>query len=134
MLPLTMHSLSIFAFLSCTVWAAAFRPSLVASRAKNLSQKRQCQSLEATRRSFIENLAVTSIASVVLSLPAEKAYASGGATAGGAYLLSAKQRYNDRVTQGVKGFVSLRSSLESGDIAGVRAFFAGEEEGGWKDL
>jgi hypothetical protein len=35
------------------------------------------------------------------------ASASGGATAGGAYLLSAKQRYNQRVRESLKAFVNL---------------------------
>jgi hypothetical protein len=55
-------------------------------------------------------------------------WASGGATAGGAYLLSAKQRYNERVKAGVKGFA------ESGNVDGIRSYFASEDVGSWKDL
>jgi len=59
--------------------------------------------------------------------------ASGGATAGGAYLLSAKQRYNERVKAGILGFAALGESLSSGSIDETKAYFASEEVGGWKD-
>jgi hypothetical protein len=61
-------------------------------------------------------------------------WASGGATAGGVYLLSAKQRYNERVKAGTKGFAALRPLLESGNVDGIRSYFASEEVGSWKDL
>jgi hypothetical protein len=61
-------------------------------------------------------------------------WASGGATAGGAYLLSAKQRYNERVKAGVKGFAALRPLVESGNVDGIRSYFASEDVGSWKDL
>jgi hypothetical protein len=61
-------------------------------------------------------------------------WASGGATAGGAYLLSAKQRYNERVKAGVKGFAALRPLVESGNVNGIRSYFASEDVGSWKDL
>ena len=51
--------------------------------------------------------------------------ASGGATAGGAYLLRAKERYNARVTEGAKAY-----KKSSGDIA---ALFA-EKDGALDDL
>jgi hypothetical protein len=63
-----------------------------------------------TRRVFTEEIlktascATTSLAYLFSSSPA---YASGGATAGGAYLLSAKQRYNKRVLAGIKSFLNL---------------------------
>jgi len=57
------------------------------------------------------------------------ASASGGATAGGAYLLSAKQRYNKRVTAGVSRFLALTPDTDS-----LRPFFEDEDEGSWKDL
>ena len=50
--------------------------------------------------------------------------ASGGATAGGAYLLRAKERYNARVTEGAKAYKN------SKDIA---ALFA-EKDGAFDDL
>ena len=68
-------------------------------------------SLEASRRDFVESMTRAAVLSastvtVALHLPLQPALASGGATAGGAYLLSAKQRYNDRVKGGVKGHTS----------------------------
>ena len=60
----------------------------------------------------------------------EPAYGSGGATAGGVYLLSAKQRYNKRVTSGLKAFLA----LDVNDISAVNAFFETKDEGGWEDL
>jgi hypothetical protein len=61
-------------------------------------------------------------------------WASGGATAGGVYLLSAKQRYNERVKAGVKGFAALRPLVEAGNVDGIRSYFASEDVGSWKDL
>ncbi|KAL3775253.1 hypothetical protein HJC23_004107 [Cyclotella cryptica] len=58
------------------------------------------------------------------------AFASGGATAGGAYLLSAKQRYNKRVLSGVNSFLG----LDARDVNQVAAFFASPDEGAWEDL
>lgn len=63
----------------------------------------------------------------------ETANASGGATAGGAYLLSAKQRYNQRVKAGVKSFVGLKGGIEAGDLGPAKAFFESEDIGNWKD-
>jgi hypothetical protein len=100
---------------------------------KNLSPTREV-ALHASRRSFVENFALSSIAVAGASLLPEKASASGGATAGGVYLLSAKQRYNGRVTKGVKGFLSLGGSLESGSIDDLKTFFKSEEDGMWKDF
>eukprot|EP00591_Stephanopyxis_turris_P009441 CAMPEP_0195518220 /NCGR_PEP_ID=MMETSP0794_2-20130614/12597_1 /TAXON_ID=515487 /ORGANISM="Stephanopyxis turris, Strain CCMP 815" /LENGTH=251 /DNA_ID=CAMNT_0040647153 /DNA_START=94 /DNA_END=849 /DNA_ORIENTATION=+ len=62
------------------------------------------------------------------------ANASGGATAGGAYLLSAKQRYNERVISGIQSFLALSSSLESGDLGPTKVFLSSEEVGYWSDL
>mmetsp|Transcript_598 Transcript_598/g.763 ORF Transcript_598/g.763 Transcript_598/m.763 type:complete len:219 (-) Transcript_598:215-871(-) len=69
------------------------------------------------------------IASSIFASSVQPANASGGATAGGAYLLSAKQRYNERVTKGIKAFLD----LDERSIADVNAFFATDEVGGWKD-
>jgi hypothetical protein len=63
----------------------------------------------------------------------QAALASGGATAGGVYLLSAKQRYNERVTAGLRAFASLRASLDEGSLDKAADFFTNEEAGGWKD-
>jgi hypothetical protein len=48
--------------------------------------------------------------------------------------LQAKQRYNERVSKGVAGFVGLKSLLENGDIDAVRTYFTSEDAGSWKDL
>jgi len=88
------------------------------------------------RRSFISNgLVVTAAAAAAAVLaPAHPVYASGGATAGGAYLLSAKQRYNERVKTSVKGLLQAEESLKSGDSKSAKAYFDGEDAGSWKDL
>jgi hypothetical protein len=84
----------------------------------------------------MEGLVQTSAVSVIAFFvtPIQEAVASGGATAGGAYLLSAKQRYNERVQQGVKGYVGLQTALEAGNIDAIRAFFSNEDVGRWKDF
>jgi hypothetical protein len=84
------------------------------------------------RKSFFEGLVATAIAPLVI-LP-DKVTASGGATAGGVYLLSAKQRYNDRVQAGVKGYISLGLAIKNGDKGGISRYFSGEDTGTWKDL
>jgi hypothetical protein len=116
----------------------AFSPSIDRGRTTDASKNPSSVSsgifLKFARRSFVETLVATSISVATIALPLEQAFASGGATAGGAYLLSAKQRYNERVTQGVKGFLAIGPAVESGDIDTVRAYFNGEEIGSWKDL
>jgi hypothetical protein len=114
----------------------AFRPAAdVVSRTKLSHSSRISGSMEASRRSFVEHVAGASIAVLGTGvLIPERAIASGGATAGGVYLLSAKQRYNDRVKAGVKGFLSIGAPLEAGEVGVVRTFFTDEEKGSWKDL
>ena len=96
-------------------------------------------SVETSRRVMLEKVtgagaaALVGIASTATLVPSP-AQASGGATAGGAYLLSAKQRYNNRVTAGVKGFLALSGPLEGGSIAEAKSFLSSEEEGGWGDF
>jgi hypothetical protein len=91
--------------------------------------------LQATRRGFVEGVS-TSIGAALVAhlLVVPHASASGGATAGGAYLLSAKQRYNDRVTKGVDGFLALQTPLTNGDIETVRSYFTNQDAGNWKDF
>lgn len=60
-------------------------------------------------------------------------HASGGATAGGSYLISAKQRYNNRVKEGIKKFVLLESDLEKNIIQSSVDYFSSEAVGSWKD-
>lgn len=92
--------------------------------------------LSASRRDFMESVVQTTVlgTAAFLSVPAQEAMASGGATAGGAYLLSAKQRYNERVKAGVKGFLALQPALEAGNIDPIREYFTSEDTGSWKDL
>jgi hypothetical protein len=87
-----------------------------------------------SRRNLLKDLTSATIASVgILNLQNQPANASGGATAGGAYLLSAKQRYNQRVIEGVKAFLALSTSLESGSLEEAKAYFTTDDQGGWKD-
>jgi hypothetical protein len=81
-----------------------------------------------SRRAFLQHAALSSGAFVYT----RAAQASGGATAGGAYLLSAKQRYNRRVTQGVQEFRALKAALTDGNVDRIKQFFA--EDGSWKDF
>jgi len=83
------------------------------------------------RRYFFDTCAMSSF--FLIATNANTANASGGATAGGAYLLSAKQRYNERVIEGVHQFLSLESSLQKGSVAEATVFFEGDEKGTWKD-
>jgi len=83
------------------------------------------------RRSFFDTCAMSSF--FVIAANVNTANASGGATAGGAYLLSAKQRYNERVIEGVQQFISLESSLSKGSVAEAAVFFDGNGKGTWKD-
>jgi hypothetical protein len=90
---------------------------------------------ESSRRSFFSDVALTSIAlTTAFSTRVGPARASGGATAGGVYLLSAKQRYNSRVTKAVKELLAAASALEKGSSTEAKAFFSGDEAGTWKDL
>jgi len=123
-----------------------FSPASGNSRCKTLgSQKNQLPTslylssnenndVATTRRGWLTDLSIASLTGIsTLILKSDAARASGGATAGGVYLLSAKQRYNARVTEGVKGFLKLSSSLESGTVDEAKAFFSTDEPGGWKD-
>jgi hypothetical protein len=86
------------------------------------------------RRSFLRNFALSLPIAATLPLAATRANASGGATAGGAYLLSAKQRYNERVRASVNGLLSAADALKSGDSKPAKEYFANEDGGSWKDL
>ena len=85
------------------------------------------------RRSLVESLAKSTVASLFLAFPSV-VHASGGATAGGAYLLSAKQRYNDRVKAGSKAFLALRPAIDGGDLDAIRPYFSREDSGNWNDF
>jgi hypothetical protein len=97
------------------------------------------------RRSLFQtaaSLATSTIAAVAaLSTTPSPSYASGGATAGGVYLLSAKQRYNTRVKAGVQQLLVVLEALKTDGGASssskvVKAYFNTEnsDTGSWKDL
>ena len=112
---------------------ASFSPRRIDISSTSLSAESDSTNL--SRRNLLSNLSIASIVSfgVLSAYSPEPVYASGGATAGGAYLLSAKQRYNARVTAGVKGFGALESSLDGGRLDAAKAFFTTDDVGGWKD-
>ncbi|CAB9502912.1 expressed unknown protein [Seminavis robusta] len=105
--------------------SSAFSPS-----AKKLASVESSSSLD-DRRAFLAQTIALSGAFLANVAPAQ---ASGGATAGGAYLLSAKQRYNDRVVKGIKGFLALEGSLKGGSVDEAKAYFAADEAGTWGDI
>lgn len=123
---LSFLSFSSLLLLSATTFCDAF--SVNSPDTKVSSQS------DISRRQVFKNLlGVTVTSAGIINLQKQPANASGGATAGGAYLLSAKQRYNQRVTAGVKGFLALSTSLESGSLEETKAFFTIKEQGGWDD-
>ena len=105
-----------------------FQPSIARPSTGSRSE------LDASRRQFVECIVSAAPVALVLGASVEKANASGGATAGGAYLLSAKQRYNERVKESIRGLLSAEKSLAAGDSKDAKAFFASEDAGSWKDL
>ncbi len=82
----------------------------------------------------MDSLIKTVPVAMLLGFSAGAANASGGATAGGAYLLSAKQRYNERVKEAVKGLLATGEGLAAGNSKDAKAYFVSEEAGSWKDL
>ena len=87
------------------------------------------------RRSFLSKLALFPLVALPsLAMAPTPTQASGGATAGGAYLLSAKKRYYERVKGSVAGLLNAIDELKKGDSKVVKAYFSGEDNGSWKDL
>jgi hypothetical protein len=84
-----------------------------------------------TRRNLLVKIAEGSMATLILQPTVVNA--SGGATAGGAYLLSAKQRYNVRVTACIQSYLALSKSLDESSLDETKAFFTTSEVGGWED-
>lgn len=123
-----LYFLALFPFAS---YAFAPQPHFASALRQQQGKFENSSSLHASRRDFVEAAVGTA---VLLTVPTQNAWASGGATAGGAYLLSAKQRYNERVLAGVKGFLGLQSALEAGNIDALRVYFTNEDMGSWKDL
>ena len=75
---------------------------------------------------------LASVAAVALGA-VEKVDASGGATAGGAYLIRAKERYNARVVAGSKvWFTDLKAAVDDKDATKIAAIFA--KDGAYDDL
>lgn len=104
------------------------------SSCKALKARQENQEVEgANRRNVISQISIFASASLISLVPTS-VWASGGATAGGVYLLSAKQRYNERVTAGIKDFLKLKSSMKSGDLSPTKEFFTTDDVGGWKDF
>ena len=87
------------------------------------------------RKSFLGKLALYPVlAGSMSTCSIEPARASGGATAGGAYLLSAKQRYNDRVKASVEGLLKAAEELKAGESKLAKEYFSSEASGSWKDM
>jgi hypothetical protein len=87
------------------------------------------------RRAFVLQIASATMAvGTAANILVQPAVASGGATAGGSYLLSAKQRYNERVIKGIKGYLALEATLKGGSVEQANQYFAGEEVGTWGDI
>jgi hypothetical protein len=93
----------------------------------------QCENSQA-RRLFLGEVALCGVALTTLTTQPKLAEASGGATAGGAYLLSAKRRYYDRVKASVSGLMKAAEGLKSGDSSIAKDFFSNEDGGSWTDL
>ncbi|CAJ1930408.1 unnamed protein product [Cylindrotheca closterium] len=111
--------------------AASFTPSRnSASKVSATDHAGTVDASETSRRSFFESMALIPL----VAMSVESANASGGATAGGAYLLSAKQRYNERVKTAVKGLLEVGTALKGGSTKEAEAYFGSEDAGSWKDL
>lgn len=105
------------------------------SRNFALTETKSDKERTSSRKSFLNDVGMASLTlASIFAVQAEPAFASGGATAGGAYLLSAKQRYNDRVIKAVKALLAVGGTLESGSVAEAKAYFSGEAVGEWKDF
>lgn len=86
-----------------------------------------------SRRDIFQSSSCAIALSTLLLMTPTAANASGGATAGGAYLRSAKQRYNDRVNDGAKAYISLgKSLLKDSDLGPSKIFLTDEDQ--WKDF
>lgn len=94
--------------------------------------KRGNDNLE-SRRSMLQDVSLATLG-IASGFVSQAAHASGGATAGGAYLLSAKQRYNERVTKGVTNFLALGPKLEAGSLEEANTYFSCNDAGCWSDL
>lgn len=121
---LSIFSLFLFSVQSNNVSAFSVRDS------SSPVNHRVQQDNKVSRRSFVA--LIPAVAG--LSIATDSANASGGATAGGAYLLSAKQRYNERVKNSVQALLSVCESLSAGDSKPAKVYFTNEDAGSYKDL
>jgi hypothetical protein len=133
-----MHSYQLFFVLASLIQAHVASFTLKASPTKAAADslcvmKAENAESATSRRSFLDRLALAPLVAG-LSVPINAAYASGGATAGGAYLLSAKQRYNERVKTSVGGLLAAGDALAAGSSKEAKEFFSSEDAGSWKDL
>ena len=114
----------------------AFQPTSICNRchASRLSAQQDDHLQE--RRSVISKLVLLPFTAAIPALTANPSLseASGGATAGGAYLLSAKKRYYERVKASVSGLLQAEDALKKGDSKVAKAYFSSEDDGSWKDL
>lgn len=118
------------------LYGEAFAPSQMRSPAAvAMATSSTSLSSEISRRDAV-SLASLATFGIITSATGQGqvANASGGATAGGAYLLSAKQRYNARVTAAVKGYLALSASLDADSLEETKAYFTVDEVGCWKDV
>ena len=126
------NNVSVTGFLSQATQSKIDSTSLFAHHSKN-NHESMSKSTSSRRELILESIIPASLATILVTNPSP-VFASGGATAGGAYLLSAKQRYNERVIAGVKEFKALSTSLDNADFAPTRGFFTSLEQGSWDDF
>lgn len=98
---------------------------------ESYSNERGDENLDA-RRSFLGKIALIPFATLTAMPTITRA--SGGATAGGAYLLSAKKRYYERVKTSVARLLQVEDGLKNGDSTVAKEFFSSDADGSWKDL
>jgi glutathione S-transferase len=84
----------------------------------------------ASRRSM---LSATIASGAAIAFAPAATFASGGATAGGAYLLRAKQRYSARVSKGAEAYMGLGDAVAGGKLAAA-PFFAGDKNSPAEDF
>jgi len=133
---LSMIALQVCAFQEKTVISNRHRNISVRTFMRDRkSIDNQCENSQA-RRSFLDKAFFfqCGVVFTALTTKPELAHSSGGATAGGAYLLSAKRRYYDRVKTSVLGLIRVADGLKNGDSAIAKDFFSSETDGSWNDL
>jgi hypothetical protein len=134
LVTLTLAPTTVIAFQEYSANAANDRRMAISSALSSAKNDGAVPSIFQERRFYLANLAVLSLAVPLQQFLEEPANASGGATAGGAYLLSAKQRYNERVKASIRGLLSTADAIKNGDSKPAKEFFESEEVGAWKDL